>query len=82
MRHLIVVLVGSILTPRVRDWRDHGWTGVGSVKNGLEEPVRHQRFTLFGLNVIEIEGKSIISLLLDEVGPTPCVALNPLTGLG
>ena len=46
--------------------------GVGSVKNGLEEPVRHQRLTLFGANVIEIEGKSIISLLLDEVGFAPC----------
>ncbi|KAH9036902.1 P-type ATPase [Lactarius hengduanensis] len=51
----------------VKDWRDHGWTGVGSVKNGLEGPVRHQRLTLFGPNVVEIEGKSIISLLLDEV---------------
>ncbi|KAH9083670.1 P-type ATPase [Lactarius deliciosus] len=51
----------------VKDWRDHGWTGVGSVKNGLEGSVRHQRLTLFGANVVEIEGKSIISLLLDEV---------------
>ncbi|KAI9461293.1 P-type ATPase [Lactarius psammicola] len=51
----------------VKDWRDHGWTGIGSVKNGLEGPVRHQRLTLFGPNVVEVEGKSIISLLLDEV---------------
>ena len=50
-----------------RDWRDHSWTGVGSVKNGLEGPLRQQRITLFGLNVIDIEGKSVISLLVDEV---------------
>ncbi|KAN0109276.1 P-type ATPase [Russula decolorans] len=51
----------------VKDWRDHSWTGVGSVKNGLEGPLRQQRLTLFGPNVIDIEGKSIISLLVDEV---------------
>ena len=51
-----------------RDWRDDGWTGVGSVKNGLEGSTRQQRLTLFGPNIIDIEGKSIISLLVDEVG--------------
>jgi hypothetical protein len=54
--------------------------GVGSVKNGLEEPVRHQRHTLFGPNVIEIEGKSIISLLLDEVGLALCCSLASNNG--
>ncbi|KAI0268689.1 P-type ATPase [Gloeopeniophorella convolvens] len=51
----------------LKDWRDHKWTGIESVKNGLEESARHQRLTLFGLNVIDIEGKSTISLLVDEV---------------
>ena len=37
------------------------------MKNGLEGPLRQQRLTLFGPNVIDIEGKSIISLLVDEV---------------
>ncbi|KAI0305581.1 P-type ATPase [Multifurca ochricompacta] len=57
----------SGLFSAVKDWRDHGWTGVGSVKSGLEEPMRHQRLTLFGPNIIDIEGKSAISLLVDEV---------------
>ena len=37
------------------------------MKNGLEGPLRQQRLTLFGPNVIDIEGKSIVSLLVDEV---------------
>ncbi|KAI9509489.1 P-type ATPase [Russula earlei] len=57
----------SGLFSAVKDWRDHGWTGVASVKNGLEGPLRQQRLTLFGPNVIDVEGKSIISLLVDEV---------------
>jgi cation-transporting ATPase 13A3/4/5 len=57
----------SLLIYENRDWRDPGWTGVGSVKNGLEGPLRQQRLTLFGSNIIDIEGKSVISLLVDEV---------------
>ena len=43
--------------------------------------MRHQRLTLFGPNIIEIEGKSVISLLLDEVGLVPRATLNSITGL-
>ena len=49
---------------------------MGSVKNGLEGPARHQRLTLFGPNVIEIKGRSIVTLLLDEVGLAPCTYLE------
>ena len=38
-----------------------------SVQRGLENVVQHQRLTLFGLNLIDIEGKSIVSLLVEEV---------------
>ncbi|KAI0318235.1 hypothetical protein OF83DRAFT_1057181, partial [Amylostereum chailletii] len=51
----------------VKDWRDPLWTGVQSVRDGLQESVRQQRQTLFGLNVIDIEGKSTLSLMVDEV---------------
>jgi hypothetical protein len=37
------------------------------LQSGLEESVRQQRKSLFGLNEINIEGKSTISLLIDEV---------------
>lgn len=50
-----------------RDWRDGSWTGSQAVKNGLSKDVHRQRLTLFGSNVIDIEGKSTISLLIDEV---------------
>ncbi|EIW82801.1 Ca-transporting ATPase [Coniophora puteana RWD-64-598 SS2] len=51
----------------IRDWRDPSWTGIPSVQNGVPQPVREQRVTLFGLNVIDIEGKSVPSLLINEV---------------
>lgn len=54
---------------------------MGSVKDGLDGLVRHQRLTLFGPNVIEIKGKSIVSLLLDEVGLALCATSNLLTDL-
>ncbi|KAI6026280.1 hypothetical protein BKA83DRAFT_4241204 [Pisolithus microcarpus] len=51
----------------LRDWRDPSWTDVQSVQHGLPQHVRKQRLTLFGANLIDIEGKSTLSLLVDEV---------------
>lgn len=50
-----------------RDWRDPAWAGIHSVQNGLDGNVQAQRLALFGPNVIDIEGKSTVSLLIDEV---------------
>ncbi|KAJ7594428.1 P-type ATPase [Mycena floridula] len=50
-----------------RDWRDQAWTGATSVQDGLNDFMHHQRLTLFGPNAIDIQGKSTISLLVDEV---------------
>lgn len=47
------------------------------MQNGLEEPIRQQRLTLFGKNEIDIEGKSTLSLLVDEVGPLAFI-LHPV----
>ena len=52
------------------------------MKNGLEGPLRQQRLTLFGPNVIDIEGKSIVSLLVDEVSFVLYVTLELNTDLG
>ncbi|KAH7925940.1 hypothetical protein BV22DRAFT_1112020 [Leucogyrophana mollusca] len=51
----------------IRDWRDPYWTGLHSVHNGLSQPIRQQRLTLFGPNLVDIEGKSVMSLLIDEI---------------
>ncbi|KAL1672462.1 hypothetical protein EV122DRAFT_271611 [Schizophyllum commune] len=51
----------------VREWRDPSWSSVKAVEPGLEEPTRKQRNIVFGNNDIEIEGKSTIGLLVDEV---------------
>ncbi|KAH7888606.1 hypothetical protein F5I97DRAFT_1854044 [Phlebopus sp. FC_14] len=57
----------SGLFSMIRDWRDPAWTGLLSVKNGLLQSVRQQRLTLFGPNLVDIEGKSTFSLLVDEI---------------
>ncbi|KIJ67879.1 hypothetical protein HYDPIDRAFT_83436 [Hydnomerulius pinastri MD-312] len=51
----------------VRDWRDPTWTGLQSVQNGLSQTARQQRLTLFGSNLVDIVGKSTLSLLVDEI---------------
>jgi cation-transporting ATPase 13A2 len=51
----------------VRDWRDPKWTSVKAVASGLDHETRTQRRILFGDNVVDIEGKGVVGLLLDEV---------------
>ncbi|TCD71647.1 hypothetical protein EIP91_007394 [Steccherinum ochraceum] len=76
LEHLLVVdyrYARFALDPRsglfylIRDWRDSSWTGVRSVQEGLSPSLKAQRLALFGDNIIDIEGKSTISLLIDEV---------------
>ncbi|KAJ8076562.1 hypothetical protein AAF712_000212 [Marasmius tenuissimus] len=75
LRKLLVVdyrYTRFILDPRtglfsvLREWRDSGWTSTAAVSNGLEEDTRQQRTSLFGNNMIDIEGKSTLSLMVDE----------------
>ena len=57
-------------------------TKLTSAQGGISEAVRHQRFLLFGNNEIDIEGKSNISLLVDEVSfhPQPTKGLISYSG--
>ncbi|KAJ9123150.1 hypothetical protein QFC22_001343 [Naganishia vaughanmartiniae] len=50
----------------IRDWRDPKWTSVRAIAGGLTEETRTQRKILFGENVIDIEGKGIFTLMVDE----------------
>lgn len=50
-----------------RDWRDPSWVDVVTIQSGLAQSTRRQRSLLFGNNVIDIQLKSTISLLVDEV---------------
>ena len=50
-----------------RNWRDPNLVGIFPVQNGINEATRAQRMILFGKNEINIEGKSTMSLLVDEV---------------
>ena len=51
------------------------------MKNGLDVTLRQQRLSVFGPNVIDIEGKSVISLLVDEVSVVLYVTLKLSTDL-
>ncbi|PWN50912.1 hypothetical protein IE53DRAFT_386774, partial [Violaceomyces palustris] len=51
----------------VKDWRDPLWTSVSAVSSGLSWDAEKDRSTLFGPNLIDIEAKSVWSLLVDEV---------------
>lgn len=50
-----------------RYWRDPSWTGISSVQDGLPEAMRLQRLLLFDKNEINIQEKSVFSLLVEEV---------------
>jgi hypothetical protein len=62
-------------------WRDSSWNGLAAIQNGLTPSVRKQRSVLFGPNTLDIQGKSPISLLIDEVCESPCnLSLGLLKG--
>ena len=50
-----------------RNWRDPSWVGVLPIRNGVNEVTKAQRMILFGKNEIDVEGKSTMSLLVNEV---------------
>ena len=58
---------GVLLKSCHRDWADPSWTSVTGAQTGLTLDTRQQRSILFGSNIIDIEGKSVVSLLVDEV---------------
>lgn len=62
-----------------RDWRDPSWTGTRSVQEGLAKATKAQRLALFGDNIIDIEGKSTLALLIDEVCSKRLLPLELLT---
>ena len=48
-------------------WYDSHWTNLKSIKEGISQSTQEQRIHNFGENNIEIEEKSIMLLLTDEV---------------
>jgi len=49
------------------NWRDPSWRKVKDILDGLEGDIHDARAGLFGENVIDIEEKPIVQLLIDEV---------------
>lgn len=69
MIRLVSLHLQEIGPSPIRDsgWRDPSWNGFVSIQNGLAPNVRTQRIALFGPNSLDIQGKSTLSLLVDEV---------------
>lgn len=68
IRLVFLYLQDNIYSPLCDShWRDSSWNGLGAIQNGLTPSVRTQRSMLFGQNTLDIQGKSTVSLLIDEV---------------
>lgn len=50
-----------------KDWRDPLWTTTAELAKGISWDSEKDRKTMFGSNVIDIESKSTMTLLVDEV---------------
>jgi hypothetical protein len=55
----------------IRDWRDQSSTTLYEAQKGLATRDRLQRQVLFGPNLVDIKGKSVLSLLVEEVRKFP-----------
>lgn len=49
------------------DWKDPSWRNVKSLREGLDADERDRREQVFGPNVIDINQKSTIQIMIDEV---------------
>ena len=58
-------------------WKDPSWTNVKKLRRGVEGENKELRSLVFGKNVIDIEEKTVMQLLVDEA----CYSL-PLLLLG
>ena len=67
IRFVPLRLVSRVGLINDRNWRDSSWSSIGSATSGLQQSTRQQRLTMLGPNLIDIEGKSTLGLLVDEV---------------
>ncbi|WFD22739.1 hypothetical protein MEQU1_001415 [Malassezia equina] len=51
----------------IQDWRDAAWVSTHAMRQGIKSDLERERQVFFGLNVIEIAGKSTMELLVGEV---------------
>jgi hypothetical protein len=59
--------VSTIFYSFIRDWRDQSSPTLYEAQKGLATRDRLQRQMLFGPNLVDIKGKSVLNLLVEEV---------------
>ena len=55
------------------NWKDPNWSDTKSIRTGLDSDERYRRNQVFGKNEIDIEQKTVLQLLVDEVRAFPVV---------
>lgn len=58
------------------NWQDPSWTNVKSIRAGLDGEERLRRGKVFGKNQIDVQQKSLLALLVDEVSQSVCTTSN------
>lgn len=64
------------------NWKDPAWTDVRSIRGGLDSDERFRREQVFGPNQLDIQQKSILQLLIDEVSQHQNFTVNILYETG
>jgi|HubBroStandDraft_4_1064222.scaffolds.fasta_scaffold407481_2 hypothetical protein len=52
----------------INSWKDPSWTDVKIIRAGIDGDEKEKRELVFGKNLIDIQEKSVLQLLVDEVG--------------
>jgi cation-transporting ATPase 13A2 len=48
-------------------WKDPSWISTKNLKKGITRDIHNERETIFGPNIIDVQEKSTLQLLTDEV---------------
>jgi cation-transporting P-type ATPase 13A2 len=52
----------------INGWKDPAWTSVKTIRAGIDGDEKEKREIVFGRNLIDVQEKSILQLLINEVG--------------
>lgn len=75
IKYVRSILIFPTLIKPHRDWKEKSTSSILETSKGLVGKDRIQRQMLFGSNVIDIKGKSVIGLLVDEVSGFVCALI-------
>ena len=60
-------MINALLINFYSYWKDLSWTSSKILKKGITRDVHNERKIIFGPNMIDVQEKSTLQLLIDEV---------------